>query len=78
MNTFTCTWINRLDQFGATDITLVVVHDQGVIPPRRAEKSYNLPYESVDVDFLSAEATKEVELTIAEWEAAQSQQPEVP
>jgi len=66
-DTFTCQWLNRLDQYGHTDITLIITHDQGVIPSARIGKNYHLLPELIDAIFLESEALKEVEMVITAW-----------
>ena len=66
---FTVQWINRLDQFGATDFDLIIVNDEGIIPSQRIPKNYQTSdYDLIDEDYLSARATEEIERIINEWE----------
>lgn len=69
MNNFTCKWINRLDQFGTTNITLLVKHNEGLIPDVRIEKKYRCKgnYESLDDVFFASESLKELDIIINEW-----------
>ena len=69
MNTFTALWINRLDQFGSTDMDLIITHDQGEIPEQRISKSFKMAANLIDTEFLSTIAEDEVERIVAEWEA---------
>jgi hypothetical protein len=60
--TFTCRWINRLDQFGTTNIDLLVTHDDGLIPEQRISKKYRTEnYDSLDADFFATQARIEVD-----------------
>lgn len=68
MNTFTCQWLNRLDQFDRTDIDLIIVHDQGVIPQRRVSKNFETAL--INSAFLEDWATTEVGLMVDEWNEA--------
>jgi hypothetical protein len=68
-DTFTCHWINRLDQFNAVSIDLTVVHDQGVIPSERISKNYHKPYATVTATFLEEEAANEVDRIVDAWNA---------
>ena len=77
-DTFVCHWLNRLDQFGTTSITLVVTHDQGVIPEQRIEKNYHSFPTPPDSSFLEDRAVEEVERIVAEWNTAQEEIPEAP
>lgn len=63
--TFTCTWMNRLDQFASTDFDLLVVNDDGVIPDCRVSKNY--PTSIVTAAFLEDEANNEVARIIDQW-----------
>ena len=66
-DTFTCQWINRLDQFGSADIDLLITHDQGVMPDKRISKNYQGDPDAV---FLESEAVEEVAKYIVEWNEA--------
>ena len=68
-DTFTCHWINRLDQFGFTNMDIIVDHDQGVIPSARFSRNWHIDPELVDSDFLEAEALLIVDQVIADWNA---------
>jgi hypothetical protein len=76
-DTFTCEWINRLDQYGRSDFSLIVVHDQGIIPTVRIEKNFNAngDYTSIDDDFLGTVAIDEVERIVQEWNLANPPEP---
>ena len=77
-DTYTATWMNRLDQFGTTSLTLLVTHDQGVIPEQRIEKNYHSFPTPPDSSYLEDRAIEEVERIVAEWNAAQEAIPEAP
>jgi hypothetical protein len=68
-DTFTCEWLNRIDQMDATDITLIVTHDQGVIPSQRFERNYHV---ELDAAKMEDEAAAAVEQVVAEWNAEQA------
>lgn len=72
IDTFTCHWLNRLDQFGTTNIVLKVVHDQGTIPDQRLSKKFmcDSDYLSIDDTFLAAAALKEVDQIVTDWNIA--------
>jgi hypothetical protein len=81
---FTCTWINRLDQFGSVDIDLLIANDDGLIPTQKVCKNYSVTteerdaegqvvsktinYDAVDEAFLEAEAIKIIEQIVYEYE----------
>lgn len=73
-DTFTVTWMNRLDQFGSSSLTLLVVHDQGVIPDYRVEKSYQAE-DPADIDsaFLEARAQEEILIIVDSWNQVEEQ-----
>ena len=65
--TFTCHWLNRLDQFDSTDIELVVTHDQGIIPERRQWMNYCGI--SLTESFLGEESKRVVDQMISEYDS---------
>lgn len=82
--TFTCTWMNRLDQFGYVDIDLLIINDDSVIPTQKVCKSYDariitrdekgeiistvFDYGMIDEAFLTSEAEKIVEQVVYDYE----------
>ena len=64
---FTVEWINRIDQLGYTDMDLLIVHDQGVIPPYRVSKNYSGDYDNVNEALLQETAIEEIANLVANW-----------
>lgn len=68
-NTFTVVFQNQLQQYDFIDIDMVISHDQNVIPQKRISKNYDVRENKlvVDEDFLQAEAEKEIQIMVDEW-----------
>jgi hypothetical protein len=67
MANFTAEWINRLDQLGGTEFTLILSDDDEVIPIQRIQKSFNETSSTIDSTFLEAEASREIERIVDQW-----------
>ena len=67
MAKFTATWIDRLDQHGFTDITVIITNTDGPIPEQRISKNYNMNPDFIDSAFLQEETSKEIARIIDEW-----------
>lgn len=66
-DTFTCTWINRLDQYGFTSMDIIINHDQEVIPSARFSRNWKIDPELVDSAFLEADAITLVDKVVEDW-----------
>lgn len=64
--TFTCSFINKLSQFGKTDVELVVSEASEQVPEKRFWKNYDT--EEVSDEFLQSEASSTVEYYISTFE----------
>lgn len=67
---FNCYWINRLDQFDAVDIDLVVENVEGLITPQRIHKNYKITnnYNEVNEKLLEDEAANTCLRLVDEYE----------
>lgn len=70
-DTFTCQWINRLDQLGATTMEVIITHDQEIIPQSRIGRKWRIAPEVIDQDFLAAESELLVNQVVDTWNAEQ-------
>lgn len=70
MDSFTVQWINRLEQFGAVEMDMIITHDQGEIDEQRINKRFKtLTPEAIDANFLAEVAEDEIERIVKEYEA---------
>ena len=64
-------WINRLEQMGYTDYTLVLTDDEEIMPTVRVDKNFQGSV-SLDSETLIEEAEAEILKAIEEYEASQN------